>query len=129
MLSDCKDNDDSRASVIQKIVGRWRLIEYEKTQNGEKLWVKANSTTQPSHINVDKNGLILNDQGYLPCCPPEWLTINGNSFKIIRKEGVFTEPICVSASCAPCPNLKIQQSGNELIITHCIGLRAKYIRD
>ena len=129
LLSDCKKDNDSPASVIQKIFGRWRLVEYETTQNGQKVWVKADTAAQQTFINIDNDGLILDDQGYLPCCPPEWLTINGNQFKIIKKEGVFTAPMCASVSCVACPNLKIQQSDNESETTHCIGFRTRYIRD
>ena len=128
LLSDCKKDNDSPASVIQKIVGRWRLVEYQTTQNGQKVWVKADSA-RSTHINVYSDGMILDDQGYLPCCPPEWLTINGNQFKVTPRANVFTAPMCAAVLCVACPNLKIQRSGNEMTTSYCTDFQVKYIKD
>lgn len=121
LFSEC---NDSPPAATEKIEGTWRLVAYEVIENGVSSWTKA----QPSNIHVRHDGLILDDQGFLPCCPPETLIINGTTFKIKPKIKVFRARNCELSSCAPCPTLKIQHTDNEIITTNCSGYGMKYVR-
>ena len=127
MFSECK-KDDSPASTIESIVGRWRQTETKG--NDENSWVKSDTSSQSYYINVLSGGLIVNDKGFLPCCPPESLTINGTLVKITKNtDPIRFDPFCASVNCAPCLNLIIQQTGNEMVITSCGGYQQKYVRE
>jgi hypothetical protein len=126
--TDCKKGD-SPASVIEPILGEWRMTEYEIYDNDKKIWVSVNWDDKPVYTTVLWNGQIL-EGGLLPCCPPESLTINGSSFKITKNtDSKFYNPQCMYVNCYACPNLIIEQSGNEMTITHCGGSQRKYKRE
>ena len=127
LLSGCK-KDDSPVSAIENIVGKWRLVAYETLQNGERVWVQMDPASQSNSMNIRRDGLIVDDLGFLPCCSPESLNINGTSFKIIRNPDVGSAPMCMYVNCYACPVLNIEHSGNEMTTTSCNDFQMKYIK-
>lgn len=126
LLTDCK-KDDSPAFAIEPILGKWNMVELEGYVMNVKQWI---TVVDSSGINILPSGVILVQTGLVPCCPAESLTINGTSFKITKNTDLkLFDPYCMTVNCVSCPNLIIEQSGNEMMITRCGGNREKYKRE
>lgn len=123
MLTDCK-KDESPASALEPVLGKWYLVEYQTYVNEELTWVPSKDQYD---ITILPRGVILDQSGYIQCCAPEKLTVNGTSFKITKStDPKQYNPMCMSVNCMVCP-IDIEQSGNEMTITLC-KTQQKYVR-
>jgi len=128
-LSGCKEDNDTLPQ-IEGIVGKWRLTEMGRTENGQTIWSEIDTNDKPNYFSVRFDGVLLDDKNLPLCCAPQSLTVNGFPFKIEPKAAVPVNPLCAAVSCAQCPSWEIEQNGDEMIITTCNGFsRSKYVRE
>ncbi len=128
-LFSCKkdEQDASPQNLVSSLDGKWLMTETEVTVNGKKVWQAVNTLT-PVYLIFRSDGVILDGDGKANCCGPNELNINGRSFKIQPQSAVSYNSNCAAVNCIACPVLDIEQSGNQMIITYCIGGRVKYIK-
>lgn len=128
-LSGCKKDNDALPQ-IEDIVGKWRLTEMERTENGQTTWKEIAPNDKPYYFSVRFDGVLLDEKDLPVCCAPQSLTVNGFPFKIEPKAAVPVNPLCAAVSCAQCPNWEIEQNGDEMIITTCSSFpRSRYVRE
>lgn len=130
-LLGCKSNENDAATpqgLVASIEGKWLMTETEVTVNGKKVWQAVNTLT-PVFLIFRSDGVILDGDGKASCCGPNELSINGTSYKIQPQSAVTYNANCAAVNCVACPVLDIEYSGNQLIITYCIGGRVKYVKN
>ncbi|GLU51948.1 hypothetical protein [Dyadobacter frigoris] len=131
LLLGCKSNENDSAtpqSLVTSLSGKWLMTETEVTVNGKKVWQVVNTLT-PVYLIFRSDGVMLDGDGKASCCGPNALSINGNFFKIEPQSEVTYSLDCAAVDCLACPVLDIEYSGNQMIITYCIGGRVKYIKN
>lgn len=128
VLIACKKDDPDPVPEIASIVGKWKHIAYEKTENNEKTWVPMNG--ESSTIIFRYDGLILDSKGLRRCCAPYKYNLNGVPFEVKPKEEVPVNAECSLVDCIGCEAWTIEQTGDEMIITLCepTAHKSKYIR-
>jgi hypothetical protein len=124
-VTGCKKDKADPLAKLEEIAGRWKVTETEDLQNGKKVWQKTNNTW---FINFREDGIVVDNNGNLVCCPPNQLTINGVTIQLPPATDL-TSPSCSSVRCSGCMNWEIEQRGNEIIVSVCNSSRVKYVRD
>jgi hypothetical protein len=124
-----KENNPIPLEEIASIVGKWRVVEYRQ--------VRGDSTTtqqvpkQNSWVYEFRyDGVVLNENGYVPCCLPSLYFLNGNEFKPKPAKPAELDPSCAYSLCAACPEMKITQtSPDSLTIETCQGSFTTFARE
>jgi hypothetical protein len=80
-LAGCKKEEDpTPLREIASIVGKWHAVEYRQTRGDSTITqLVAKQNAWVYEFRVD--GVILNKNGYKPCCLPSTYFLNGNEFK------------------------------------------------
>jgi hypothetical protein len=125
----CKNDKEeiNPESLIGPLVGKWMVKETELIVNGKKVWQPA-SASLPVYVTIHSDGIILDADGNVDCCGSNELNINGSSFKIDPKSRIPFSGNCIGVSCVICPAQDIDHSGNEMIISYCMGPRVRYVK-
>lgn len=126
ILIACKRDDIDPLAVIEPIEGAWKLVAIEKMENGMHSWESVTAATS-NIINFRYDGVILDPYGNGSCCAPKKLVINGESFDI-KPKIALDYAHCAAVHCGFCAYWKIDQKGNELILTSCETARMKYLK-
>ena len=114
--------------TLQPLVGKWRLVAYERMENGTKVWKEADPQST-LFVSFRFDGLVLDSRGLSLCCPPIALNINGKEFKIVPKATVPENPACAYIDCIGCANWEIKLTGDTFILDDCgISLKREYVR-
>lgn len=95
----CSKDKNNPTTQITKVAGKWVLIETEEMVNGQKVWVKIDSKNSYT-LEMTPTGVLLNEDGYRPCCSPNKITLNGIKY-IVPISGYEADPSCILVSCAP----------------------------
>ena len=119
-ITGCKKDKADPVAKIEGIFGRWRATETEESQNGKKVWQTVGNAW---FINFRTDGTVVDENGNPACCPPEILTIDGVTIKL--PPATYS---CISVRCSRCINMRVEQRGNQIIVTMCNSPRVKYIR-
>lgn len=125
-MAQCRDKNVA-PETLQPLVAKWRLVAYERVENGKKVWKDVGSQS-PSFVTFRFDGVILDSRGLPYCCPPTALNINGKEFKIIPKTAIPENPICAAVDCIGCATWEIEWSEDEFILNLCGWSKSKYVR-
>ncbi len=122
----CK-KDPEPSPIIKEIVGRWRLVATEYTENGKTTRTEA---TTASYLIFRFDGLIVDKDGLPGCCAPGSLIVNGAPFQIKPLAPVPRNDACARTSCAACDHLDLTQDRDTLISSSsCFGdYKGFYVR-
>ena len=114
--------------TLQPLVAKWRLVAYERTENGKKVWKEADPQ-YPSYLSFRFDGVVLDSKDLPYCCAPGALNINGKLFEIKPQANIPDNPMCALVDCIGCPIWNITLTGDEFILNLCgIGSVTKYTR-
>ncbi len=110
------------------IFGSWRLYETEFVQ-GDSLIRRTASGEDAQTIRFRYDGIMLNEFGEQECCHPDSYLLNGVSLKVVTVGS--PPPIqsqCHLVDCMGCPEYKLIQSADSLVVEYCGGYKKKYVR-
>lgn len=110
----CKKNKDPEPSpIIKEIVGKWRLVATERTENGKTVREEA---TSESYLIFRFDGLIVDKDGLPVCCASNSFIVNGQPFEAKALAPVPKNDACARTYCASCSApLALLQDGNTLV--------------
>jgi len=124
-FTNCKRDERDPISSFAGIAGTWRPIEH----------ISPDSVTVPV-TNADSNivifrfdGVMLNKNGYKPCCAPTSYTVNGIFMEVKPLIPVELDPICALVNCGSCPDFRIINSKPDELTTYCEGYSTRFIRE
>ncbi|MGN7888304.1 hypothetical protein [Dyadobacter sp. 22481] len=125
----CKKENRDPAPEVISIVGKWRVVEYKQIYGDSTV-------TQPvaqasSHVyEIRYDGVLLNGNGYVPCCIPSSYSLNGTAFVPKPAKPVELDPICSYALCRGCPEMKLTQTApDSLVMETCEGSLSILVRE
>lgn len=124
-----KENDPAPLHEIASIVGKWRAVESRQTL-GDSTTTRPVPKQNSWIYEFRFDGVLLNANGYVPCCLPSQYYLNGNAFK--PKPAIPTEldPSCAYSLCAACPEMNVTQtSPDSLVIETCKGSFTTFARE
>lgn len=125
-----KDKKDPEPSpIIKEIVGKWRLVATERTENGKIVREEA---TSESSLIFRFDGLMVDKDGLPVCCAFGSFIVNGQPFEAKALAPVPQNEACARTSCTNCSApLALLQDGNTLITSSsCFGeYRFFYVRN
>lgn len=125
-MAHCRDKNVA-PEILQPLVGKWRLVAYERVENGRKVWKEVDPQS-PSFVSFRFDGVVLDSKELPYCCPPSALNINGKEFKIVPKAAIPENPVCAYVDCIGCAAWEIEWSGDEFILDLCGWSKSKYVR-
>ncbi len=126
-MANCREKN-AAPETLQPLVAKWRLVAYERTENGKKVWKEADPQ-YPSYLSFRFDGVVLDSKGLPYCCAPGALNINGKLFEIKPQANIPDNPTCALIDCIGCPIWDITLTGDEFILNLCgIGSVSKYVR-
>lgn len=129
LFSGCKKVEGPEPlPAIKEIVGRWRLVANEYSQNGKVVREKPASKT---YLIFRFDGVMLNGNGALECCNPASLVLNGKPFKIEPLAHILIKRNCATVLCLFCEYLDVVQDGDTMVTTLSCNdnYRQFYVRD
>jgi hypothetical protein len=121
----CKKDDPD--TQLSKIAGKWEMVAREELVEGKYVWKDVQSAS-PTILVFRPDGLVTDTNGLPQCCGPNSLSIDGNLVKIVPKGNVPYNEMCERVNCAACETLGIETKGNEIVISSCGRIRARYVR-
>ena len=125
--TNCRDKNVT-PETLQPLVGKWRLVAYERLENGKRVWKEADPQS-PSFVSFRFDGIVLDSKGLPYCCSPNDLNINGKEFVIIPRATVPENPTCAYVDCIGCATWEIKLTGDTFILDDCgISLKREYVR-
>ena len=126
-MANCRDKNVA-PETLQPLVGKWRLVAYERMENGTKVWKEADPQST-LFVSFRFDGVVLDSKELTYCCPPSALNINGKEVKIIHKTALPENPTCAFIDCMGCPTWEIKLTGDTFILDSCFNsLKSKYVR-
>ncbi|RDB05115.1 hypothetical protein DVG78_14630 [Runella aurantiaca] len=126
-MAQCRDKNVA-PETLQPLVGKWRLVAYERIENGNKVWKEADPQS-PSFLFFRFDGVVLDSKELPLCCPPNALNINGKEFTIIPKSALPENPTCAYVDCIGCALWEIKLTEDTFILDDCgISLKREYVR-
>lgn len=126
-MAQCRDKNVT-PEILQPLVAKWRLVAYERVENGKKVWKEVDSQS-PSFVSFRFDGVVLDSKNLPLCCPPTTLNINGKGFEIIPKLAIPENPVCALVDCIGCATWEITLTGDTFILGDCaITLKREYVR-
>lgn len=130
LFLECKKNDLETEPAVKSIAGKWQLVAYEKTVDGEKVWENVDPDSQKNFTIFRGDGVILDSKGLPACCAPMKYFLNGNLFEIKTVVDHTLNSSCNFVDCIGCEYWNIEQKEDEMIITLCdtVPIKTKYIR-
>ncbi|TLU90310.1 hypothetical protein [Dyadobacter sediminis] len=124
-FTNCKKDERDPISSFANIAGTWRPIEHTSPDS-----VTVPVTNAESNIVVFRfDGVMLNKNGYLPCCAPTSYTVNGISMQVKPLIPVELDPICALVNCASCPNFRIVKNKPNELTTYCGEYSTRFVRE
>ncbi len=125
MCISCKKDAPEPDPEVAWLVGNWQEIAREQTVDGELQW---EAVQQGAFLTFRFDGVLLNEKGLPACCGPTAFNINGVDYPIVPKAKIEENPACSLVDCFPCATWDLEQNGNELILSPCLGPRTKYVK-
>ena len=125
-MANCRDKNVA-PEILQPLVGKWRLVAYERVENGSKVWKEVDPHS-PSFVFFRFDGVVLDSKELPYCCPPSALNINGKKFEIVPKAVIPENPVCAYVDCIGCATWEIELTGDEFILQLCGWSKSKYVR-
>ncbi|MCE6991638.1 hypothetical protein [Dyadobacter sp. CY323] len=126
--NDSMDTLDNPAAFASTISGTWKLVAVERSSIDNKNVWEPVPAAQADTLIFRGDGLILYGDGSPRCCAPKSLVINGNLMDIKPQTAIPANPLCARVNCVYCPSWDLSLTGNQLIISSCLGFREKYVR-
>lgn len=126
-LFGCRKDEKNPIYNLSQLTGKWQMVDRQVWENDVMVWQKLDEKDKPIIVQINPNGAMLNEQGFITCCAPLSITVNGIKY-VIGYSNEKSDPICALVNCIRCDNLKIDLNGDEMTTTYCNGFQEKYIR-
>ncbi len=125
----CKKENRDPAPEITSIVGKWRIVEYRQT-SGDSIVTRPVLRANSYIYEFRYDGVLLNGNGYVPCCLPSEYSLNGTAFVPKPTAPVELDPICATSLCGICPDIKLTQTApDSLVMEACGGALGVFVRE
>lgn len=114
---------------IASIVGKWRVTNYIQTV-GDSLFTSPVAKENSLLFVFRFDGVLVNENGYMPCCLPQKYFLNGNLFEAKPLAPVEYDPGCKYVDCAGCAEMTIKRpTADSLLIETCKGSYTTLVRE
>ncbi|QRR02482.1 hypothetical protein [Dyadobacter sandarakinus] len=128
-LTACKKDSIAPVEEIAAIVGKWRIVKQQ--YNIADSTVTEAVPRGSSWVYVFRaDGVLVNENGYKPCCIPEQYSLNGKEFKPEPANPAIFDPFCANVYCVSCPEMSITHTTPDtLVIETCSKDFKTFVRE
>lgn len=128
----CRENrnvDPVPLPEIASIAGKWRVVAYSQAL-GDSMITDTVARENAAFYVFRYDGVLVNENGYMPCCLPRNYFLNGNFFEATPLKPVEYDPGCQYVYCAGCPEMTITTpTADNLLIETCQGTFTSLVRE
>lgn len=125
----CRKDNLVPEEEVAGIVGKWRVVEQQYTIGDST--VKAEVPEENAWIYLFRpDGVLVNENGYMPCCRPQQYFLNGKWFEPKPAIPALLDPFCANVYCAYCPEMSVKQLSTDVIVIEiCDGNFQTFVRE
>ncbi|GGB96508.1 hypothetical protein [Dyadobacter sediminis] len=114
---------------IASIAGKWRVIAYSRA-SGDSLITDTVTTENAAFYVFRYDGVLVNENGYRPCCLPQNYFLNENFFEAKPLKPVESDPACQYVYCGGCPEMTLTTpTADNLLMETCKGTYTSLVRE
>jgi len=121
----CKKDERDPVAELAAITGTWKPI----ARTSSDFVTTPVTNPEPDVIEFRYDGVMLNKNGFRPCCTPLSYTVNGIYMNIKPQAPAELDPVCATASCLSCQNFQVMQDNPDELITYCNGFSTRFVRE
>ncbi len=118
-LVNCKKSSNNlEPNAVSILAGKWQLIAEEGNQNGNLTWINIPSSDSV-YIYFRDDGIQVDKNGCVPCCPANTVILNGKKFDLVSKYPLLSCGPCRTDLCSSCDQVNIEIDENQLVYESC----------